>query len=83
MTLHLVCPPPEETETFDEKMHRLSLALADDALHSDEPDFRLEAFKILGNYQVGHKRVTAKSPDEDAADTFGALKRKVEASEAE
>jgi hypothetical protein len=66
-------------ETFDEKMHRLSLALADDALASDAgPDFRLDAFKILGNYQVAHKRVTAKNPDEDEPGDFNALKRSIQ-----
>ena len=59
--------------TIGEKLAELANAIADDALQSDEPQERLDAFKTLTSYYLGIKKL--KKPEEDDGESFDEFKK--------
>ena len=61
------------TATIGEKLAQLAVAIADDALESDDVELRLDAFKVLTAYHVGVSKL--KKPETSDEESFEQFKQ--------
>ena len=51
------------------KVEELAERIADDALNSEDKDFRLDCFKVLSTFYIGTAKLSGKIPGEDEGES--------------